>query len=98
MVYITKRKGNNMFNISTLSTTEKRDLIKELRASINVDRSVARSVKMLARADKAQARADKKAARIAALQAKLDALLNPVGAKAVKANRKPSKAIVTKTA
>ena len=43
----------------------------------------------------ALARAEKKAARIAALEAKLEALRNPVGAKAIKANRKPSKVTVT---
>ena len=42
----------------------------------------------------ALARAEKKAARIAALEAKLEALRNPVGAKAIKANRKPSKVTV----
>jgi hypothetical protein len=87
-----------MFKIDSLTTTEKRSLIKELRESIAIDRSVARSAKVLARAEKAQARADKKADRIAKLQAKLDALLNPVGAKAIKASKKPGKATVTKFA
>ena len=82
----------------SLSVSEKRSLITELRASIAFDKGVARSAKVLAKAEKAQARADKRSARIAALEAKLEALRNPVGAKAIKANKKPSKAIVTKTA
>ena len=76
--------------ILSLPVSEKRSLIAELRASIQFDRSVAKSAKVLARAEKAQVRADKKLARIAALEAKLEALRNPVGTKAVKANKKPS--------
>jgi hypothetical protein len=51
---------------------------------------------MLNRAHKAQERADKRSARIAALEAKLEALRNPVGAKAIKANKKPGKVTVVK--
>jgi hypothetical protein len=43
-------------------------------------------------------RAEKKAARIAKLEAKLEALRNPVGAKAIKANRKAGKVTTTKFA
>jgi tRNA(Phe) wybutosine-synthesizing methylase Tyw3 len=86
------------FALDTLTVSQKRLLIVELRNSIKLDRDIARSAKVLARADKAQAREDKKAERIAKLQAKLDALLNPVGAKAIKASKKPSKAVVTKLA
>jgi hypothetical protein len=85
-----------MFKIDSLSTAQKRDLVKQLRESIAIDRTVARSAKILARADKAQARADKKADRIAKLQAKLDALMNPVGAKAIKANKKASAVTIIK--
>lgn len=46
-----------------------------------------------------QARVDaRKAAAIAKAQAKLEKLMAPVGAKALKANRKPSKAVVTVSA
>lgn len=76
--------------ILSLPVSEKRALIVELRKSIQLDRSIARSAKVLARAEKAQAAADRKAERIAKLQAKIDALINPVGAKAIKANKKPS--------
>ena len=43
-------------------------------------------------------RAQKKQDRIAKLEQKLAALRNPVGTKAIKANRKPSKTVVTKFA
>ena len=46
--------------------------------------------------EKQVARDQRKADRIAKLQAKIDALINPVGAKAIKANRKPSKVVITK--
>lgn len=84
--------------LGNLSISQKRELITELRAEIMADKAIAKAVKIEAKQAKAAARADKKAARIAALQVKIDALLNPVGAKAIKANRKPSKVTVTKTA
>ena len=84
--------------ILSLPVSEKRALIVELRQSIALDKSIARSAKVLAKAEKAQVRAEKRASRIAALEAKLEALRNPVGAKAIKANKKPSKATVTKFA
>ena len=82
----------------SLPVSEKRALIVELRQSIALDKSIARSARVLAKAEKAQARADKKTARIAALEAKLEALRNPVGAKAIKANRKAGAVTVTKMA
>ena len=84
--------------VNQLSTADKRALIAELRDSIKIDKSIARSARVLAKAEKAQARADKKTARIAALEAKLEALRNPVGAKAIKANRKAGVVTVTKMA
>ena len=86
------------FALDSLSITAKRQLVKELRAAIANDKVVNRELKAIVKAQKAEAREVKKANRIAALQAKLDALLNPVGAKAIKANRKPSKVTVTKVA
>jgi hypothetical protein len=50
------------------------------------------------RAQKAADRAAKKAARIAKLEAKLASLKNPVGTKAIKANKKPSNVTVLKAA
>ena len=55
----------------------------------------AKEIKKIARENRAYDRAAKKAARIAKLEAKLSALKNPVGAKAIKANKKPSKATVS---
>lgn len=86
------------FNLDSLSITAKRGLIKELRAAIANDKIVNKELKAIVKAQKAEAREAKKADRIAKLQAKLDALLNPVGAKAIKANKKPSKVTVTKLA
>ena len=87
------------FNIvNQLSTSEKRALIAELRESIRFDVVAKRIAKADSKIAKVAAREAKKADRIAKLQAKLDALLNPVGAKAIKANKKPSKAVVTKLA
>ena len=84
--------------IDNLNITQKRALIEELKNAIKFDKSVARSARMLARAEKAQARADKRNERIAKLEEKLAALKNPVGYKAIKSNKRPSKAVVTKVA
>ena len=84
--------------LGSVSVSQKRAMIVELRAEIASDKMMAKQVKIIERERKAEARAEKRANRIAALQAKIDALRNPVGAKAIKANRKPSKAIVTKLA
>ena len=84
--------------VNQLSTADKRALIAELRDSIAFDKRAARIAKADAKEAKLAVREAKKADRIAKLQAKLDALLNPVGAKAIKANKKPSKAVITKLA
>jgi predicted O-linked N-acetylglucosamine transferase (SPINDLY family) len=85
-------------SLASLSINDKKALVAELRDAIKVDRSVARSAKLLARADKRQERENKKLARIAKLEEKLAALKNPVGYKAIKSNKKPSKAVITKVA
>lgn len=54
--------------------------------------------RIAAREAKAQVREAKKAERIAKLEAKLQAMKNPVGTKAIKANKKPSAVIITKGA
>jgi phage host-nuclease inhibitor protein Gam len=79
-----------MFKIETLSTIQKRELIATLRDSIRSDVALKREAKATAKTDKAAARAEKRSARIAALEAKIEALKNPVGAKALKANKKAS--------
>jgi hypothetical protein len=91
------------FNIvNELNLTDKRALMAELKEAIRIDVMAARvakaknkEIKKIARENKAFDRAAKKAARIAKLEAKLTALKNPVGAKAIKANKKPSKASVS---
>lgn len=69
-------------------------LVAELSAKVKAEREAARIAK-------AEAVASKRAAAIAKAQARLQKLLdkaNPVGAKALKANRKPGKVTVTKMA
>jgi len=75
-----------------------RAAVKEQRLDAKIAKSAARNAKMAEREAKAAARAQRKADRIATLEAKLSALKNPVGTKAVKANRRPSKVTVTKVA
>jgi RecA/RadA recombinase len=94
------------FNIvNELNLADKRALIVELKDAIRVDMMAARvakakakEIKKIARENKAYDRAAKKAARIAKLEAKLASLKNPVGIKAVKANKKPSNVSVMKMA
>jgi predicted RecB family endonuclease len=84
--------------IQNLPVAEKRALVKSLKDMIKEDIEANRTVKALAKAAKRVERESKRADRIAALEAKLAALRNPVGAKAVKANRKPGKVAITKFA
>ena len=84
------------FNLDSLSITAKRGLIKELREAIRSDVIVNKELKAIVKAQKAAARVEKRANRIAALEKKLEALRNPVGVKAVKANRKPGKVTIVK--
>ena len=65
---------------------------KDARIQIAAERAAAKELKAIDRAEK-------KAARIAKLEAKLIALKSkPVGAKAIKMNKKPSKVTVLKMA
>ena len=75
--------------VEGLTLAQKRATIAALRESIKQDVILKRAAKATAKADKAATREAKRAERIAKLKAKLDALTNPVGTKAVKANRKP---------
>ena len=94
------------FNIvNELNLADKRALMAELKEAIRIDVMAARvakqrakEAKKIARENKAFDRAAKKAARIAKLEAKLASLKNPVGIKAVKANKKPSNVTVLKAA
>ena len=94
------------FNIvNELNLTDKRALMAELKEAIRIDvmaarvaKAKAKEIKKIARENKAYDRAAKKAARIAKLEAKLASLKNPVGAKAIKANKKASNITVLKAA
>ena len=65
---------------------------KELVSVLALEYKNARALAKMEKTAKAEAR---KATAIAKAQAKLEKLLAPVGAKAIKANRKPSKVVVT---
>ena len=91
--------------VNELNLADKRALIVELKDAIRVDMMAARvakaknkEIKKIARENRAYDRAAKKAARIAKLEVKLSALKNPVGAKAIKAAKKPSNVSVLKAA
>lgn len=84
--------------IQNLSIREKRALVKSVKEMIKEHIAANRQANFERKQNSALARAEKKAARIAALEAKLEALRNPVGAKAIKANRKAGKVTVTKLA
>lgn len=74
--------------VATLKATK--ELVAALRVKVQVERESAIAAK-------AQAKADRQAAAIAKAQARLQKLLEkqaaPVGVKALKANRKPSKVV-----
>jgi U3 small nucleolar RNA-associated protein 14 len=73
--------------------------LAELRATRKNFRAELKAKKAADKVAAAAARAEKKSARIAKLEAKLLALkTGPVGIKAIKANRKPSKVKITKVA
>ena len=82
--------------IQNLTVAEKRNLVKSIKLMIKEHIAANRDANFQRKQNSALLRAQKKADRIAALEAKLEALRNPVGAKAIKANKKPSKATVTK--
>ena len=84
--------------LGAFDIAQKRALIAELKAEIKKDMESKKAYKASLKEEKAAARESKKAAKVAALQAKIDALLNPVGTKAVKANRKAGPVTVTKFA
>ena len=90
-------------SIEGLTLNQKRETVAALRASIKAEVAARRIAKTLAKADKIAIREAKQAEReskkldrIAKLEAKIAALKNPVGTKAVKANRKPGAVKVTK--
>lgn len=84
--------------IQNLSIREKRNLVKSIKEMIKEHAAANRQANFERKQNSAAARAAKKAERIAKLEAKLEALRNPVGAKAIKANKKPGAVTVTKLA
>ena len=98
-------KGNTMLphQFNALSLKDQASTIKQLRALFVENRAKAKIAKAATRAElkeaKAANKAEKQAAAIAKAQARLQKLLDKqaalVGVKALKANRKPSKAVVT---
>jgi capsule polysaccharide export protein KpsE/RkpR len=98
---MSKTKG-----LTSLAIEAKREEIAAAKAELASLVRMRKDARIQIRAEKAAAkelkaidRAEKKAARIAKLEAKLLALkTGPVGIKALKANRKPSKVTVKKIA
>ena len=84
--------------IQNLTVSEKRNLVKSIKLMIKEHVEANRQANFERKQNSAALRAEKKAARIAKLEAKLEALRNPVGTKAIKANRKAGKVTVTKMA
>jgi microcystin-dependent protein len=85
-------------SVNGLTTGQKRAAIAALRASLVADREQAAATKIAAAEAKQAAASAKREAAIAKAQARLEKLLakqvGAVGAKAVKANKRPSKAVV----
>ena len=84
--------------IQNLPVAQKRSLVKSIKDMIKEDIASNRAANFERKQNSALLRAQKKQDRIAKLEQKLAALRNPVGAKAIKANRKHSKPVVTKFA
>jgi hypothetical protein len=80
--------------VNGLTLTQKRAAIAALKASIKADLASRREEKALLKAERAVKAEARRVAAIAKAKAKLDKLMAPVGAKAIKANKRPSKAIV----
>jgi len=84
--------------IQNLTVAEKRNLVKSIKLMIKEHIAANRDANFQRKQNSALLRAQKKQDRIAKLEQKLESLRNPVGAKAIKSNRKPSKTVTTKFA
>ena len=74
-------------------------VVKQERENAKMMREMFRAERIAAREVKATVRAEKRAERVAKLEAKLAALKSPVvGVKAMRANRRPSKVVITQGA
>jgi hypothetical protein len=79
-------------SIEGLTLNQKRETLKALKLAIKADAARAREAKSALKLQKAENAEVRRINAIAKAQAKLDKLLSkPVGSKAIKANRKPSK-------
>ena len=82
---------------SALSVKDQGSMLKTLRAVYTENRTNAKAARQAASLDKAAAKALKQEQAIAKAQARLQKLLEkqagPVGAKAIKANKRPSKVV-----
>ena len=84
--------------VNGLTLNQKREAVKALKAAIAESVAYRRQEKEAAKIYKARKATERREAAIAKAQARLDRLMakaNPVGAKAAKANRKPSSVTVT---
>jgi hypothetical protein len=81
-----------------VTLSEKRALIKTLKAEVQGLAAQYKLERANKKASKVEAREARKVTAIAKAKAKLEKLMAPVGSKAIKANRKPSKVQVTKVA
>jgi len=85
-------------SVNGLTLNQQRAAVKALKAAIAETVAYHRQEKLAAKVYKAAKAAERREVAIAKAQAKLQRLLdkaNPVGAKAIKANRKPSACTVT---
>jgi hypothetical protein len=79
-------------SIEGLTLNQKRETLKALKLAIKADAARAREAKSALKLQKAENAEIRRMNAIVKAQAKLDKLLSkPVGTKAIKANRKPSK-------
>jgi capsule polysaccharide export protein KpsE/RkpR len=92
-------------SVNVLALEAARAEVKRLMEVVRAERETAKEVREqnrrmreFDREARVTARAQLKAKKIAALEAKLLALKNPVGVKASRANRRPSKVTVLKAA
>ena len=84
--------------VNGLTLNQKREAVKALKAAIAESVAYRRQEKEAAKIYKARKATERREAAIAKAQAKLQRLLdkaNPVGAKAIQANRKPSACTVS---
>jgi len=82
---------------ATLSIAEQTTMLKELRATLSLNKSNIKASRIQAQEQRAAAKAAKVAMQVEKAQARLQKLLEKqvgsVGVKAIKANKRPSKAV-----